>query len=172
MLKSNASLEQKAIACHQLAWIANRDAVPVLAGLLGDEKLSHMAHYALEQIPDPSVEEALRGGAEAERQTARGRAQLRSARRDGKSIPILDERINDADPDVATSAAYAIGKSARWCRQNHRRNNAGRSGSRQAGALRCGAVMREPTFGRRTSRGSGAISITSWPRPTQRFSIG
>ena len=34
VLKSNASLEQKAIACRQLAWVGNRDAVPVLAGLL------------------------------------------------------------------------------------------------------------------------------------------
>jgi len=111
LLKSNASLEQKAIACHQLAWIANRDAVPVLAGLLGDEKLSHMARYALEQIPDPSVEEALREAVpKLKGKLLAGVLASLGARRDEKSLAILNERINDADTDVASAAAYAIGK--------------------------------------------------------------
>ncbi len=111
LLKSNASLEQKAIACHQLAWIANRDAVPVLAGLLGDEKLSHMARYALEQIPDPSVEEALREAApKLKGKLLAGVLASLGARRDEKSIPLLNERISDSDTDVASAAAFAIGK--------------------------------------------------------------
>ena len=40
--------------------VATKEAVPTLAALLGDEKLSHMARYALEAIPDPSVDDALR----------------------------------------------------------------------------------------------------------------
>jgi protein-tyrosine-phosphatase len=34
--------------------------VPVLATLLEDEKLAHMARYALEPIKDPSVDETFR----------------------------------------------------------------------------------------------------------------
>ena len=34
-------------------------AVPVLAGLLGDEKMAHYARYGLEPIPDASVDAAL-----------------------------------------------------------------------------------------------------------------
>ena len=60
VLHSDASLEAKSAACRNLARVAGKEAVPALAGLLGDEKLSHMARYALETIPDPSVDDALR----------------------------------------------------------------------------------------------------------------
>ena len=60
VLKSGATQEEKAAACRQLARVATKQSVPALASLLGDEKLSHMARYALETIPDPSVDDALR----------------------------------------------------------------------------------------------------------------
>lgn len=60
VLESNASYEQKAGACRQLAVIGSAKAVPVLARQLADEKMSHMARYALETIPDPAVNQALR----------------------------------------------------------------------------------------------------------------
>ena len=60
VLKSGVMQEQKAAACRQLARVATKEAVPTLASLLGDEKLSHMARYAMEAIPDPSVDDALR----------------------------------------------------------------------------------------------------------------
>jgi hypothetical protein len=50
VLKSDAPLDQKAAACRDLARVGDKDCVPVLAGLLGDEKLSHIARYALEPI--------------------------------------------------------------------------------------------------------------------------
>ena len=40
--------------------VGTKEAVPVLAALLADEKLAHMARYALEPIPDPAVDEAFR----------------------------------------------------------------------------------------------------------------
>ena len=111
VLKSNASLEQKAIACRQLAWVGNRDAVPVLAGLLTDEKLSHMARYALEQIPDPSVEEALRAAVpKLEGKLLAGVLSSLGARRDDKSIDMLSAHIKDSDGNVAKAAAFALGK--------------------------------------------------------------
>ena len=60
VLRSGATVEEKSAACRQLARIATKESVPTLAALLGDEKLSHMARYALEPIPDPSADEALR----------------------------------------------------------------------------------------------------------------
>ena len=42
VLKSDAPLEQKAAACRDLARVGDKDCVPVLAGMLGDDKLSHM----------------------------------------------------------------------------------------------------------------------------------
>ena len=60
VLKSGATQEEKASACRQLTRVATKNAVPALAALLGDEKLSHMARYVLEAIPDPSVDAALR----------------------------------------------------------------------------------------------------------------
>ena len=63
MLQSDAPHKDKADACRRLGVIGTGQCVPVLAGLLGDEKLAHMARYGLEPIPDASVDEALRAGA-------------------------------------------------------------------------------------------------------------
>ena len=56
----SASHKEKADACRQLGIIGTKRAVAPLAALLGDEKLSHMARYGLEPIPDPAVDEAFR----------------------------------------------------------------------------------------------------------------
>ncbi len=56
----DASQKEKVDACRQLAIIGTKNAVAPLAALLDDEQLSHMARYALEPIPDPSVDAALR----------------------------------------------------------------------------------------------------------------
>ncbi|HPM84781.1 MAG TPA: hypothetical protein PLF81_28950, partial [Candidatus Anammoximicrobium sp.] len=59
----NASTFEKAKACQRLAVIGTQDAVPALAALLPDEKLNLYARFALEAIPDPAVDEALRAAA-------------------------------------------------------------------------------------------------------------
>jgi HEAT repeat protein len=60
VLASDAPLVEKSGACRQLAVVGTRQSVPALAALLTDPALSHMARYALEPIPDPSVDAALR----------------------------------------------------------------------------------------------------------------
>lgn len=60
VLKSDAPHKDKADACRLLAIVGTKDAIEPLAALLGDEKLSHMARYGLEPIPDPAVDDALR----------------------------------------------------------------------------------------------------------------
>src|SRR5881394_3766793 len=60
VVRSDAPLDRKAEAFRQLGQVGTARAVPVLTGLLADEKVAHWARIALEQIPDPSVPEALK----------------------------------------------------------------------------------------------------------------
>jgi len=111
VLKSDAAHKEKVDACRQLGIIGTKDAVAPLAALLGDEKLSHMARYALEPIPDPAVDEALRD--------ALGRLKGRplvgvigsiGVRRDARAVGVLTIMLHDPDAQVAQAAARALGK--------------------------------------------------------------
>ena len=110
-LKSDASHQEKADACRQLALTGTRDAVPALAAMLSDEKLAHMARYALEPISDPAVDAALRD--------ALGRLKGRplvgvicsiGVRRDKMAAPSLAKLLQDADAEVAQAAARTLGR--------------------------------------------------------------
>jgi len=107
---AGASQKDKVDACRQLAIIGGKDSIAPLAALLGDEKLSHNARYALERNPDPAVDEALR--------SALGKLQGRplvgvitsvGVRRDVKSVPALAKLLNESDAMVARAAARAMG---------------------------------------------------------------
>jgi len=110
VLKSEAGIKEKCDACRELARIGTKAAVPTLAALLGDAKLSHMARYALEPIPDPAADEALR--------EALGKVKgLRlvgvigsiGVRRDAKATEALTRLLQDPDREVAQGAARALG---------------------------------------------------------------
>ncbi len=60
LLNSDATFDAKQFACRQLSRLGSAEAVPTLATLLPDEKLSHMARYALERIPSPEALTAMR----------------------------------------------------------------------------------------------------------------
>ena len=60
ILKSDAPSQDKAIPCKQLAVYGTKDAVPALAALLSNSDLASWARIALEAIPDPAVDDALR----------------------------------------------------------------------------------------------------------------
>ena len=113
VLESDASQKDKVDACRQLGVIGTGDAVPVLAALLGDEKLSHMARYGLEPNPDPAVDEALRQALG----TVKGPALVGvihsiGVRRDAVAVRPLVRRLDDPDADVARAAARALGRIA------------------------------------------------------------
>jgi HEAT repeat protein len=110
VLQSGATLKDKADACLELARVGGKDAIPPLAALLDDEKIAHMARYALEPIPDPAVDAALR--------EALGRLKGRplvgvigslGVRRDAQAVEPLSKLLNDGDADVAQAAARALG---------------------------------------------------------------
>ena len=102
MLQSDATQQEKAAACRQLARVATKEAVPTLAALLGDEKLSHMARYALETIRDPSVDDALRDAmGKLKGRPLLGVIGSLGVRRDAKAVDAMAKLLDDPDADVA-----------------------------------------------------------------------
>jgi HEAT repeat protein len=111
VLRSNAGTFEKAKACQRLAVVGTREAVPVLAGLLGDEKLAHYARFGLEPIPDPSVDAALREAmGKLQGKLLVGVINSIGVRKDAKALPALEERLGSKDPDAATAAAAAMAR--------------------------------------------------------------
>jgi HEAT repeat protein len=111
VLESDAPLFNKAKACQQLAVIGTKDAVPVLAELLPDEKLSHYARFGLEPIPDPSVDDALRSATtKLKGGLLVGVINSIGIRRDAQAINRLKQLMGDSNPAVAAAAASALGR--------------------------------------------------------------
>ncbi|HIJ52570.1 MAG TPA: hypothetical protein HPP66_05375 [Planctomycetes bacterium] len=110
ILKSNASHKEKADACRQLGIIGTKKAVAPLAALLSDEKLSHMARYGLEPIPDPAVDEALRDAlGKLKGWPLVGVIGSIGVRRDARAVAVLAKLQHNSDRDVAQAASRALG---------------------------------------------------------------
>jgi HEAT repeat protein len=111
VLKSDAPQKEKADACRELGVIGTKQAVAALAALLADEKMNHMARYALEPNPDPSVDAALRDAlGKLKGRPLVGVIGSIGVRRDARATDALARFLADADPDVAQAAARALGK--------------------------------------------------------------
>lgn len=111
ILVSDAPPQDKAIPCKQLAVCGTKAAVPALAALLPDEKLSSWARIALEAIPDPAVDAALRqAAAKLQGRLLIGVINSIGVRRDAKAVGTLVPRLKDADAEVASAAAAALGR--------------------------------------------------------------
>jgi HEAT repeat protein len=110
VLKSDAPHKEKADACRQLAIIGGKDAVAPLAALLDDEKLAHMARYALEPIPDPAVDAAFRNAlARLKGLHLVGVIGSVGVRRDAGAVEAMAPMLRDSDKQVARAAARALG---------------------------------------------------------------
>ena len=110
VLDSDASRKEKADACRLLSIVGTKDAVPVLADLLADEELAHMARYALEPIPHESVDQALR--AALDRLDGRllvGVIGSLGVREDDAAVPKLIPLLKSSDRMVAQATARALG---------------------------------------------------------------
>lgn len=113
VLGSSTEIKDIADACRELAVIGSKAAVPALTRLLADEKYNHAARYALETIPDRSVESALR----EQLPNLQGRALIGvlgslGVRRDSKAVPLMVRFLNHADPEVVQATARALGSIA------------------------------------------------------------
>ncbi|HEY2146453.1 MAG TPA: HEAT repeat domain-containing protein, partial [Pirellulales bacterium] len=105
------SSPDKAIACKKLAIYGSKDAVPELAPLLADEELASWARTALEAIPGPAADEALRKATDSLKgRLLVGTINSIGVRRDAEAVDRLNGRLADADQDVAAAAAVALGR--------------------------------------------------------------
>jgi len=111
VLKSDASQKDKADACRELTKVATKESVPVLAGLLTDAKLSHMARNALEPLPDPAADAALRDAmGKVQGQLLMGVIGSLGVRRDAESVDAIAKLLGAADAELARAAARALGQ--------------------------------------------------------------
>ncbi len=113
VLQSNASIVQKCEACQKLRLIGTVKAVPPLAALLNQERISQAARFALEGLPAPEGSAALR---DAVGKTSglfkAGVVDSLGWRRDAAAVPLLTPLLADPDAAVASTAAAALGRIA------------------------------------------------------------
>lgn len=110
VIKSEAPHKEKADACRRLAIVGTKDAVAPLAELLADEKLSHMARYALEPIPDPAVDKALRDAlGKLKGGPLVGVIGSIGVRGDATAVAALKEKLLDSDLQISQATAKALG---------------------------------------------------------------
>ncbi len=110
VLQSNASPAEKAITCKKLAIYGSAEAVPSLMPLLADKDLASWARIALEVIPGPAADEALREAMGAlQGRLLVGTINSIAVRRDAKAVDGLIQKLDDTDDDVASAAAVALG---------------------------------------------------------------
>ncbi len=111
VLQSNAPPAQKAITCKRLAVYGTGEAVPALAPLLADPELASWARIALEAIPDPAADAALREAmGKLDGRLLIGVINSIGVRRDAAAVEGLVQRLGNADPQVAATAAAALGQ--------------------------------------------------------------
>jgi hypothetical protein len=113
VLESEAKRAGKQFVCRELSIIGTEQSVPTLAKMLAGEETSDMARYALERIPGPAVDEALRKSLrKAEGNAKVGIVNSLGQRRDKKAVRALSRLVNRPDQTVAAAAAAALGRIA------------------------------------------------------------
>jgi HEAT repeat protein len=111
LLRSNAGPEEKDRACLELRRTGTGASVAALASLLIEEDLSHSARLALESMPDPSADAALRTALEhTSGLTQAGILDSVGRRRDAAAVRPLTELLTDPDTTVAIAATTALGQ--------------------------------------------------------------
>ncbi|MFB3826184.1 MAG: HEAT repeat domain-containing protein [Bryobacteraceae bacterium] len=108
---AQAATFQKAKACMRLAMVGTRDAVPALAAMLADKQLAHYARFGLVPIPDPSVDDALRGALKKLKGPLLvGVIDSIGQRKDAGAVEPVARLMYDPDPQVAQAAAATLGR--------------------------------------------------------------
>ncbi|MHB8521229.1 MAG: HEAT repeat domain-containing protein [Limisphaerales bacterium] len=111
ILQSEAAPQEKARACKQLAIYGTPEAVPALAGLLSNPQLASWARIALEAIPGPAADDALRTAiAGLQGKLLVGVINSIGVRGHANAVDALATKLNDADVEVASAAAVALGR--------------------------------------------------------------
>src|SRR5580692_5948797 len=111
ILHSDASVSRKWAACQKLRVIGTAKAVPEVAALLTDQKLSQAARQTLEGLPYSQADDALREA------LARTSGLLKAGIVDSigwrgkpETVPLLIPLLSESDTNVAGAAATALGR--------------------------------------------------------------
>lgn len=114
LLKSDAATPgAKDFACKQLSVIGSDASVPVLAAMLASPKSAEIARYALERIPGPAVDRALRSAlAKTSDRTRIGIINTLGRRRDGAAVSALRPLASGSDQATAAAALFALAEIA------------------------------------------------------------
>ena len=112
ILEDPASSEfAKAKACQRLAVVGDETAVPSVASLLGDPRLSHYARSALEPMSGPAPDTALRDAlGSLEGGLLIGVINSIGWRRDPQALTELARLRHGEDASVAAAATWAISR--------------------------------------------------------------
>jgi HEAT repeat protein len=110
LLRSDSPASDKAIACKQLAVFGSKEAVGDLAPLLADERLASWARIALEAIPGQEADGVLvKALDQLKGRLLIGTMNSIGVRRSAGGVEGLTARLKDADAEVASAAAVALG---------------------------------------------------------------
>lgn len=101
--------DAKQFLCRKLMMVGTAGCVPVLAELLSDEKLAHMARYALERIPAAEAAAALRDAiGKVDGELKIGVIASLGVRQDEATVPVIAKLLGDSDPAIARAAAQGL----------------------------------------------------------------
>jgi HEAT repeat protein len=108
---SEATMPAKEFACRMLRYVGSARCVPAAAKLLTDEKLSHMARWAIQGVADPSAEKALIDAMGKTTGNLRvGIIETLGERRGATALNALAALLGDTDAATVEGALKAIGK--------------------------------------------------------------
>src|ERR1041385_2045381 len=111
ILKSQAGAPEKWAACPSLRMIGTAKGVPALGPLLTDERLSQAARHALEALPFPEAETALREALPATSGAIKaGIIESLGWRANQSSVAEIAPLVTDPDTTIASAAAAALGR--------------------------------------------------------------
>ena len=111
VLGSPAPVAAKDAVCRMLRTIGSTASVPALAALLADEKLFHMACYAMERMPAQEAGQAMRTALpRAAGKQKIGLIGALGVRGEADSVEPLRSLLAAGDPTIATAAALALGE--------------------------------------------------------------
>ncbi|MEW6357839.1 MAG: HEAT repeat domain-containing protein [Planctomycetota bacterium] len=109
-LKSDATAEARVFICQQISVVGSATSVPLLADLLKTQDLSHMARYALERIPGPEADAALRDAlGKVQGELLMGVIGSIGRRHNREAVAALTKLIENPDKAIAAAAVEALG---------------------------------------------------------------
>ena len=141
ILGSDTTYDAKQFACRQLALTATEEHISILAGYLGDEKMTHMVLYALTHVDSPEVNKVLLSALEAATGNARiGIINMLGSRRCGDAAKPLGKLMISGDEETSLAA-----RRGRVClvQAHHRPQQRGHVGHRASHRSRCVLAVRD-----------------------------